>query len=51
MKYKHSLLTLLFALIGIAASWAQDNSVSIPDMAIGKGKTVSMPVAVEQPTA
>ena len=50
MKYKHSILTLLFALIGFAASWAQNNSVLIPDMAIGKGKTVSMPVAVANST-
>ncbi len=30
--------------------WAQDNTVSIPDMKVGKGKTVSMPVAVSNST-
>ncbi|MDE6560958.1 MAG: hypothetical protein K2K75_06240 [Muribaculaceae bacterium] len=50
MKIKYSIVTLLFALIGVASMWAQENIVSIPDMQVGSGKTVSMPVVVTNST-
>ncbi|MDE6547705.1 MAG: DUF5006 domain-containing protein [Muribaculaceae bacterium] len=50
MKSKYSIVTLLFVLMGFLSSWAQENIVSIPDIKVGKGKTVSMPVVVSNST-
>lgn len=50
MKYKYSILTFLFALTSFFMTSAQENTVSIPDMSVGKGKTISMPVVVTNST-
>ena len=47
MKYRHLLTLLCWLLSATFAAWGQQNTISIPDVSVPKGKTISLPVNLD----
>lgn len=47
MKYSHFFSTLCILLMGIASALGQNNTISIPDVYVAKGKTISLPINMD----
>ena len=47
MKYKHFLLIVCILLFGISTVFGQNNTLSIPDVSVAKGKTICLPVNLD----
>jgi len=50
MKSIYSILTLLLAFVGVTTAKAQENTISIPNLTVAAGNTISMPVVVTNST-
>ena len=47
MKYRHLLTLLCWLLSATFAAWGQQNTISIPDVSVAKGKTISLPINLD----
>lgn len=47
MKYRHFLSIVCILLLGISTVFGQSNTLSIPDVSVAKGKTISLPVNLD----
>ena len=47
MKYRHLLSIVCILLAGITTASGQHNTLEIPDVSVAKGKTISLPVNMD----
>lgn len=47
MKQRHFITTLCLLMLFVASAWAQKNTLEIPDVTVAQGKSISLPVNME----
>ena len=47
MKQRHFITTLCLLMLFVASAWAQKNTLEIPDVTMAQGKSISLPVNME----
>ena len=47
MSYKRLLLVIYILLVGLSTALAQHNTLTIPDVTVAKGKTISLPIYLD----
>lgn len=47
MKQRHFITTLCLLMLFVASAWAQKNTLEIPDVTVAHGKSISLPVNME----
>lgn len=47
MKQRHFITTLFLLMLFVASAWAQKNTLEIPDVTVAQGKSISLPVNME----
>lgn len=47
MKQRHFITTLCLLMLFVASAWAQKNALEIPDVTVAQGKSISLPVNME----
>lgn len=47
MKYRYLLSTVCFLLMGVVSALGQNNTITIPDVSVAKGKSISLPVNMD----
>lgn len=47
MKQRHFITTLCLLMLFVASAWAQKNTLEIPDVIVAQGKSISLPVNME----
>lgn len=47
MSYKRLLLVICILLVGLSTALAQHNTLTIPDVTVAKGKTISLPIYLD----
>lgn len=50
MKQRHFITTLCLLMLFVASAWAQKNTLEIPDVTVAQGKSISLPVNMENST-
>lgn len=47
MKQRHFITTLCLLMLFVASAWAQKNTLEIPDVTVAQGKSISLPMNME----
>lgn len=47
MKQRHFITTLCLLMLFVASAWSQKNTLEIPDVTVAQGKSISLPVNME----
>lgn len=47
MKQRHFITTLCLLMLFVASAWAQKNTLEVPDVTVAQGKSISLPVNME----
>lgn len=47
MKYRYLLSTVCFLLMGVVSALGQNNTITIPDVYVAKGKSISLPINMD----
>lgn len=50
MKQRHFITTLCLLMLFVASAWAQKNTLEVPDVTVAQGKSISLPVNMENST-
>lgn len=47
MKYSHLFSTICILLVGVSSALGQNNTITIPDVSVAKGKSISLPINMD----
>ena len=47
MKYSHLFSTICILLMGVSSALGQNNTITIPDVSVAKGKSISLPINMD----
>lgn len=50
MKYRHLFSIVCFLLMGVVSAVGQTNTISIPDVSVAKGKSINLPINLDNTT-